>query len=116
MMEHVSPAWLSAFQYNENWFVVKELQPMADKVNLAQTIKQPGHIENYLADLGMLVASAQLRSSGRKGAVTADELHDFAVTDNWINILIEWSAHYAEQVKREYEVYKEAWQDGFFTS
>jgi uncharacterized protein (DUF2252 family) len=116
MMEHVSPAFLSAFQYNENWFVVKELQPMADKVNLAQTIKQPAHIESYLADLGILAASAQLRSSGRQGAVTADELYHFAANDNWINILTEWSAQYAAQAKQEYAVYKEAWQDGFFNS
>ncbi|MES1226129.1 MAG: DUF2252 family protein, partial [Bacteroidota bacterium] len=116
MMEHVSPAYLSAFPYQENWFVVKELQPVADKVNLSQTIKQPEHVERYLADLGVLTASCQLRGSGRKGAVTADELYQFAGDKQWVNILTEWSAHYAEQLKKEYAVYKEAWQDGFFNS
>ncbi|MEP6750011.1 MAG: DUF2252 family protein [Bacteroidota bacterium] len=114
MMEHVSPAFLSSFQHNENWFVVKELQPTADKVNLFQTIKQPDHMDNYLADLGMLTASGQLRSSGRHGSVTADELSHFAADDSWVYILTEWSGQYAEQVKQEYAVYKEAWQDGAF--
>jgi uncharacterized protein (DUF2252 family) len=116
MMEHVSPAFLSSFQHNEDWFVVKELQPTADKINLFQTVKQPGHMENYLADLGMLTASGQLRSSGRQGAVTADELYHFAADDKWINMVTEWSAFYAGQVKQDYAIYREAWQDGSFNS
>jgi len=114
MTAHVSPAFLSSFQHNDNWFVIKELQPTADKVNLFQTIKQPAFMENYLADLGTLTASAQLRSSGRQTSATADELSHFAAEDNWINIVTEWSASYAGQVKQEYAVYREAWQDGFF--
>jgi uncharacterized protein (DUF2252 family) len=113
-MEHVSPAYLSAFHYKQSWFVVKELQPTADKVNLFQTIKQPEYMEKYLADLGAISASGQLRSSGRHGSVTADELNDFVEDDSWIDILTQWSAHYAQQVKQEYAVYKEAWKDGFF--
>jgi uncharacterized protein (DUF2252 family) len=114
MMEHVTPAFLSSFHHNKNWFVVKELQPTADKVNLFQTVKQPEQMENYLADLGMLTASGQLRSSGRHGSVTADELAHFAADGNWTDIVTEWSAQYAEDVKRDYAVYKEAWQDGAF--
>ena len=114
MMQHVSPAFLSAFPYEDNWFVAKELQPMADKVNLSQTIKQPSYIENYLADLGVLTASVQLRSTGQQGSVTADELGDFAAGDAWMKILIEWAASYAEQVKQEYAIYKKAWLHGYF--
>ena len=114
MMQHVSPAFLSAFPYEDNWFVVKELQPMADKVNLSQTIKQPSYIENYLADLGVLTASVQLRSTGQQGSVTADELGAFAAGDAWMKILIEWAASYAEQVKQEYAIYKKAWLHGYF--
>jgi uncharacterized protein (DUF2252 family) len=116
MMEQVSPAFLAAFPHNNDWFVVKELQPTADKINLFQAINEPGHMENYMADLGMLTASGQLRSSGRQGAVTADELYHFAADDNWVNTLTEWSVSYAGQVKKDYIIYKEAWQDGAFNS
>lgn len=116
MMEHVSPAFLSSFQHNGNWFVIKELQPTADKVNVFQTIKQPAHMENYMADLGTLTASAQLRSSRRQGSVTADELYHFASDENWIQILSEWCMWYAEQVGQEYAIYKEAWRDGAFNN
>ena len=114
MVQHVSPAFLSAFEYNSKWFVVKELQPMADKVNLSQAIKQPAQVENYIASLGMLTASGQLRSSGRKGSATADELGAFAETDNWESQLKDWSAAYAMQLTEEYNIYKNAWEKGFF--
>ena len=116
MMQHVSSALLSAFPYQDNWFVVKELQPMADKINLDQTIKQPGNVENYLADLGILAASAQLRSSGRKGSVTADELSDFANDQSWEKPLKEWTLSYAAQVNKDYAAYRKAWRAGFFAS
>lgn len=116
MMQHVSPAFLSSFQYKDNWFVVKELQPMADKVNLSQTIKQPANVEVFLADLGVLTASAQLRSSGRKGSATADELVEFATAENWMKTLLEWTVSAAEQVNGDYAIYKKAWEDGFFAA
>ena len=114
MMQHVSPAFLSAFQYDDKWFVVKELQPTTDKVNIALAIKQPTQVEDYISNLGMLTASAQLRSSGRKGSATADELHAFAEDDSWEKTLKVWSVEYAEQVKNEYADYKDAYDKGFF--
>ena len=114
MVQHVSPAFLSSFEYDDKWFVVKELQPMADKVNLSQAIKQPAQVENYIANLGMLSASGHLRSSGRKGSATADELNAFAEDGNWENKLKEWSAAYAVQLKQQYSIYKKAWTAGFF--
>ena len=83
---------------------------------LQRAIKEPEHLENYLADLAVLTASGQLRSSGKRGAVTANELYHFAADDKWVNILADWSVSYAEQVKQEYAVYKKAWQDGFFNN
>ncbi|MFT3937024.1 MAG: DUF2252 family protein [Chitinophagaceae bacterium] len=114
MMQHVSPAFLSSFVYNDECFVVKEIQPTADKVNLALAIKQPSQVESYIANLGMITASAQLRSSGRKGSATADELIVFAERDDWEPILKEWAAGYAEQAKREYAQFRKAWLAGFF--
>ena len=114
MVQHVSPAFLSAFEYDNKWFVVKELQPMADKVNLSQAIKQPEQVENYIASLGMLSASGHLRSSGRKGSATADELYAFAETGNWENGLKDWSVAYASQLQQQYAIYRKAWAAGFF--
>ena len=114
MVQHVSPAFLSSFQYNNKWFVMRALQPTADKVNLEQAIRQPSQLNDYLASLGMLTASGQLRSSGRKTAATADDLQAFAASAEWQPMLTDWSAAYAVQLEQEYKVYRKAWKAGYF--
>lgn len=113
MMQHVSPAFLAAFRFGEKWFVVKELQPMTDKVNLSQAIKQPAQVEDYIANLGMIAASGQLRSSGRRGAATADELIAFAGSNDWETTLKEWTVSCTEKLKADYQIYKKAWARNF---
>ena len=116
MMQHEAPAFLSTFQFEKDWYVVKEMQPSADKVNIEQAILAPSKVEKYIADLGTLTASAQLRSSGRLASATADELADFAKTDNWKKLLIEWSLQYTSELKKEYKEFCIAWKDGFFNT
>ena len=116
MMQHVSPAFLSSFQYQHQWYIVKELQITTDKVSLSQAIKQPDQLEDYVASLGMLAASGQLRSSGRRNAATADTLISFATSGDWVSTIANWSISYAANIQEEYHAYKNAWQDGFFNS
>lgn len=116
MMQHVSPDFLSSFQYDSKWFVVKEIQPTADKVSIAQAIKQPKQFADYVASLGILAASAQLRSSGRKGAASADELEGFGAAAGWQNAVAAWTVAYAGQLKSQYAVFKKAWKSGYFNT
>ncbi len=116
IMQHVSPAFLSTFLYKEVWYVVKELQPTADRISIDNTVKQFSSTQQYLVDLGMLAAAAELRGTGRKKAATADELKEFAIDDNWSSPLLEWCAEYASQVKKDYKTFYAAWKDGYFNS
>lgn len=113
MMQHVAPAYLSTFKYRQNWFVVRAIQPTADKIGVDKSWKQPEKVTQYLADLAMLTASAHLRSSGRLGSATADELKEFAGGTTWENPLIKWAEAYAIQVVKDHAEFKEAQQDGF---
>ncbi len=114
MMQNMAPAFLSAFQFRDDWFVVKEMQPTEDKVNINLAIKQPAKVEKHIADLGSLLASVQLRSSGRLASATADELAGFANNTSWKKILQEWSLHYSNQLKKEYIDFCIAFKDGYF--
>ncbi len=116
MMQQVTPAYLSSFQYLDDWYSVKEIQPTADKVSINHAIKEPRQVEQYLSNLGMITASAQLRSSGRYNTATADELKHFAKDESWINVLTEWSANYAEQVRKDYAIFYNAWKDAYFNT
>ena len=114
MMQHVSPAFLSAFNFDNNVYLVKQLQPTSDKIIIQKNARQNGNMLNYVEDLAMITASAQLRSSGRLQSATADNLKEFALNENWIKPLTEWSLHYAEIVQQNYNEYYNAWKAGYF--
>ena len=114
MMQHVSPAFLSAFNFDNNVYIVKQLQPTSDKIIIQKNTRQNGSMLNYVEDLAMVTASAQLRSSGRLQSATADNLKEFALNENWIKPLTEWSLHYAEIVRKNYNEYYNAWKVGYF--
>lgn len=116
MMQHVSPAFLSAFSHKNDWYVVKQLQPTSDKICIQKTVKQNDLVENYVKDLGIITASAQLRSSGRYQSATADQLKAFAGEDSWVKVVTDWSIQYAEQVKKDYADFYKAWKKGYFTN
>lgn len=114
MMQHVSPAFLSTFNFDNNVYLVKQLQPTSDKIIIQKNARQNGNMLNYIEDLAMITASAQLRSSGRLQSATADNLKEFALNENWIKPLTEWCLHYAEIVQQNYEEYYKAWKAGYF--
>lgn len=114
MMQHVSPAFLSTFKFKNDWYVAKEIQPASDKITIRKNVKQDSKLARYVSDLGLITASAQLRSSGRLQVGTADELKAFAENESWMPILTEWCVQYAQQVKNDYAAFYKAWKAGFF--
>ncbi len=116
MMQHVSPAFLSAFSYKNNWYVVKQIQPTSDKIDIVKTDKVNELIGDYVNDLALITASAQLRSSGRYQSATADELKAFAQDDSWVKVVTDWSIDYAQKVKRDYTIFCKAWEGGYFSN
>lgn len=116
MMQHVAPAFLSAFDFGDDWFVAKELQPTSDKICVTKNAQQNKKLETYIDDLAKITASAQLRSSGRLKAASADEIKEFASSDTWIKPLTNWCLQYAEQVKKDYKIYYKAWKSGYFNN
>jgi hypothetical protein len=53
--------------------------------------------------MGRVIAWAQLRSSGRQGSATADELIAFAGASGWKRQLIDYGRSYEIQVQRDYK-------------
>ncbi|WP_316748608.1 DUF2252 domain-containing protein [Pedobacter gandavensis] len=104
-MQNVSPALLSHLVFNDDDFVIQELQPSADKINLAKLEARVKDFKNVIQDMAMLTASAQLRSSGIKGSANHDELNDFAFSDADWNAVQDYARAYAAQVIKDYESY-----------
>jgi len=114
MMQHVAPALLSSFQFNEEWYLVKQLQPTSDKIVVQKNAKQNNRLENYIINLASLTASAQLRSSGRLQSATADDLKAFALDNSWEKSLLDWCDKYAKIVSHDYDSYIQVWKNGYF--
>ncbi len=97
-----SPALLSALMMNGKPYVLRELQPDQDKIDLANWHGRLRHLEAVVATMGELTAWAQLRSGGRQGSAIADELIAFGNAPKWQTPLLEYARTYANQVEADY--------------
>ena len=65
-------------------------------------------------DMAMLTASSQLRSSGRQGSATADDLIAFGQNELWQEILLNYTIEYAHHVKKDYLLFLNDFKKGVF--
>lgn len=106
MVQHVSPAFIKPVLFEQTYFVLKQLQPMADKMDLALCKGKLNKLEIILQTMAEVAASGQLRSSGRRGSSTADELITLANHHKqWRNALLSFAKQYAKQVEADYKIF-----------
>ena len=113
LMQNVSPAVLTPVKFKRKNFVVKELQPVADKINIG-ALKSLEEIKTVILDMALLSASSHLRSAGRLGSAPADELVEFGKAQNWQKRFLIYSEKYAGQVNKDYQSFLKAYEAGFF--
>jgi len=113
-MQNISPALLSTTTFGNEPYVVKELQPMADKIDFLVIRDRNKDIACVIEDMAFLTASAQLRSAGRQGAALPDELIAFGKDGNWQKGVLEYARDYAGQVKKDYQEYFKAYKAGYY--
>lgn len=115
-MQHVSPGGLGFFSYQQDWYVSRWVQPIADKISLDYFMSLPKEQLSLMHSLGQLTASAQLRSSGRNKSSTADELIAFGTNNNWQKPLLSAVTDIARQTEEDYTAFCRDYDAGFFTS
>ena len=115
-MQNIVPALLSTTVFDGAPYVVKELQPTADKIDFLVIRDRYNDIACVIEDMAFLTASAQLRTAGRQGAASPDELMNFGRDGHWQKGLLEYAQGYAEQVKKDYQEYFKAYKAGYFST
>ncbi|MGC4037590.1 MAG: DUF2252 family protein [Chitinophagaceae bacterium] len=115
-MQHVTPGDLGTFSFDNDWYITRWLQPLADKVSLDDFINKPELQPGLISTFGSLTASAQLRSSGRQGSAIADELIEFGNNEQWVKPVTDYAVQYATIVKKDYREFCRAYDRGFFLS
>ena len=99
------PALLAAVEIDSQAYVLRELQPIQDRVNLSQCHGKLRRLEKVMKTMGAIVAWSQLRSGGRQGSAIADELIEFAQVGQWRQALLEYAQAYSVQVETDYRAF-----------
>jgi uncharacterized protein (DUF2252 family) len=114
-MQNINPALLSTTLFQGLPYVIKEMQPTADKIDFLTVKDRYKDIACVVEDMAFLTASAQLRSAGRQGAAVPDALIDLGKDPNWKAPLLDYALRYARQVKKDYQDFFAAYKAGFFS-
>ncbi|WP_338415745.1 DUF2252 domain-containing protein [uncultured Sphaerotilus sp.] len=111
-MQAAGMAFLHAVRLEDTPFVLRALLPSEDRVTLAQVGRPVARLQQLLVVMGQCLAWAQLRSSGRGGAATADELIAFGQQLKWRVRLIDLAHACAEDVQADWASFAAACEDG----
>jgi uncharacterized protein (DUF2252 family) len=101
-MQNRAPALLSTSQFKGDHYVMQEMQPTKDSINFKLIKKEYRNIYQVVADMAMLTASSQIRSSGRQGSVNADELMKLGENKEWQERVLKYAINYSHTVRRDY--------------
>jgi uncharacterized protein (DUF2252 family) len=113
-MQAVTTAFLHALGNGESSYVLRALLPSEDRVSLDRTRASMDEFGTVVQIMATVAASAHLRSTGRNGSAIADELIDFGHGNKWRTALLAIAIECAEQVERDWDSYREAYDDGAF--
>ena len=113
-MQAVSVALLQPVRFDDGNYVLRELQPLEDRVSLDQTHQTLDQLKLIVRNMGQMLAWAQLRSAGRQGSATADDLIAFGARKKWKNKLLTKAASCASQVKKDALTFNASYDAGDF--
>jgi uncharacterized protein (DUF2252 family) len=94
-------------------FILRELQPSADKVDVAKLRGKPKRLTKLVETMAQVTAWGQLRSSGRQESAIADRLIAFAQdAPRWQPDLLDYAEGYAGLVMADYQEFRRTWESG----
>jgi uncharacterized protein (DUF2252 family) len=106
-MQAIPPDLLSTLTIGATPFVVRELQPMADRLDLAAWDGRVGKLCRAVAAMGELTAWSQLRGASQGGADSVDALISFARSTPNRRRLLAFARNYAKRAQADWEDFRE---------
>lgn len=110
----VPVAFLHAVQMDERDYVLRALQPSADRVSFWEEVHNSRRLNELMQAIGQCTAWSHLRGSGRQRSAIADELIEFASDVQWPKMLRKASAICADKVASEWTMFSQAYDDKVF--
>jgi uncharacterized protein (DUF2252 family) len=114
-VQAVSPALLHSVRMGHGSYILRELQPSADRLALADARDDRDELKDALRVMAELVAWGQLRSSSHQGSATADEWIAFGHERAWARLVMDYARYYADVTRGYWKDYSVAYDDGAFS-
>lgn len=100
------PALLNSIDIKGVNFVIKELQPSADKIDYRLFHLKPKKLQNVLEHMASVCAWGNLRSAGRQQSAIADELIAFAGKEKELKKdLLIFARNYVKKMQHQFDAY-----------
>jgi uncharacterized protein (DUF2252 family) len=108
----ISPALLHAVTFDRRPFVLKELQPSIDRLDLTRWRNKPGRLLEAVQGMGRVTAWAHLRGCGHYGAASAEDLQAFAASPRWQAAADKMAEVAAHRIRRAWKLYCKDFDSG----
>lgn len=104
-LQGISPALLGAVSAGKRSYLIKEMQPTADRVNLLALKGKLATLSDVVHTMAEVTAWGQLRGCSRYGAASVDTLAEFAAGAKWRRRILDAAHASCKQVLRRWEAY-----------
>jgi uncharacterized protein (DUF2252 family) len=106
LVQSSPPALLAAIEYNNSSYLLRELQPTADKLSLEATARKLSHLGKSMEIMAQVTAATHLHGSGKLGASSAEDLITFGSNLDWQQQILIYAKNYADRVRSDYHQFK----------
>ncbi|HCW07469.1 MAG TPA: hypothetical protein DGG95_08920 [Cytophagales bacterium] len=112
LMQYALPRFLGPVSIGQDDFVLKQLQPSAQKIDHSLCHKKMKNVETVMTTMAHGIASAQMRSAARLGSDNVEALMKFSAQSYWKNELIQTSLDYTQTMKHYFKEYRKLYNQG----
>jgi uncharacterized protein (DUF2252 family) len=112
----ISPALLHAVQIGGRPFVLKELQPMTDRLDLQRWDGRIERLESTIASMGAVTAWAHLRTCYRYGACAVEDLQRAVAGSRWQRALPTLARRCSDIALEQWSSYSKVYDAGGITT
>jgi uncharacterized protein (DUF2252 family) len=105
-VQAVSPALLTSLSLDGRGFVLRELQPLQDRMRMEAWGGDIANLCDAMTTMGRVTAWAALRASGRQGSAIADDLIAFAKERGWRRAVLAMARRVAERTLSEWRAFR----------
>ena len=108
LVQSSPPALLAAIEFNNHSYLLRELQPTQDKIEIEPGEISLNRLEELIDMMAKITAFTHLHGSGKLGAASAQNLIDFGQNLDWQQQVLNYATSYAGQVRLDFEYFCQA--------